>query len=75
MRVSKVRWVSHSKFPILSVDVQPNGYRFITGGTDSFVRVWSLMPVISADAEHDGEPGLESSEEEDSFVDPAEPQN
>ena len=55
MRVSKIRWVSHSKFPILSVDVQPNGYRFITGGADSFVRVWNLMPVISDEHEYDGE--------------------
>ena len=55
MRVSKIRWVSHSKFPILSVDVQPNGYRFITGGADSFVRVWNLLPVVSADHEYDGE--------------------
>ena len=55
MRVSKIRWVSHSKFPILSVDVQPNGYRFITGGADSFVRVWNLMPVICEDQEFKGE--------------------
>ncbi len=53
--MSKIRWVSHSKFPILSVDVQPNGYRFITGGADSFVRVWNLMPVISDDYEYQGE--------------------
>ena len=53
--MSKIRWVSHSKFPILSVDVQPNGYRFITGGADSFVRVWNLMPVISDEHEYDGE--------------------
>lgn len=55
MRVSKLRWVSHSKSTILSVDVQPNGYRFITGGADAYVRIWNLMPVISYDHEMDGE--------------------
>ena len=55
MRVSKVRWVSHSKSTILSVDVQPNGYRFITGGADAYVRIWNLMPVICQDREAEGE--------------------
>lgn len=55
MRVSKVRWVSHSKSTILSVDVQPNGYRFITGGADAYVRIWNLMPVICQDREMEGE--------------------
>ena len=63
MRVQKIRWVSHSKFPIASVDVQPNGYRFITGGADSFVRVWNLMPVISPMYEDQGESTSESEEE------------
>lgn len=64
MRVQKIRWVSHSKFPIASVDVQPNGYRFITGGADSFVRVWNLMPVISPMYEDQGESTSESEEED-----------
>ena len=63
MRVQKIRWVSHSKFPIASVDVQPNGYRFITGGADSFVRVWNLMPVISPMYEDQGESTSESEDE------------
>lgn len=63
MRVQKIRWVSHSKFPIASVDVQPNGYRFITGGADSFVRVWNLMPVISPLYEDQGESTSESEDE------------
>lgn len=33
--------------PILSVDVQPNGFRFVTGGTDNKVCVWNLLPVVS----------------------------
>ena len=56
--------MSHSKFPILSVDVQPNGYRFITGGADSFVRVWNLMPVISSQYEDMGESTSDSEEED-----------
>ena len=55
MRVSKIRWVSHSKSTILSVDVQPSGYRFITGGADAYVRIWNLMPVISTAHEMEGE--------------------
>ena len=47
MRVGKINWTSHSNLPILSVDVQPNGYRFITGGSDNNVCVWNLLPVIS----------------------------
>jgi WD40 repeat protein len=47
MRASKIPWVSHKEFPILSVDVQPNGYRFVTGGADNIVGVWNLLPVIS----------------------------
>ena len=64
MRVSKIRWVSHSKSTILSVDVQPNGYRFITGGADAYVRMWNLMPVISYDHEMDGEEDEEMEEEQ-----------
>ena len=55
MRVSRIRWVTHSKSTILSVDVQPNGYRFITGGADAYVRIWNLMPVICFDQEMEGE--------------------
>ena len=47
MRMGKINWVKHSNLPILSVDVQPNGYRFVTGGGDGYVCVWNLMPVIS----------------------------
>jgi WD40 repeat protein len=47
MRIGKINWTSHSNLPILSVDVQPNGYRFITGGSDNNVCVWNLLPVIS----------------------------
>ena len=63
MRVSKIRWVSHSKSTILSVDVQPSGYRFITGGADAYVRIWNLMPVISYDHEMEGEEDEEEPED------------
>ena len=54
MRAFKIPWVSHNKFPILSVDVQPNGYRFVTGGIDNLVGVWNLLPVISLKYEEMG---------------------
>ena len=40
--------------PILSVDVQPNGFRFVTGGSDNKVCVWNLLPVISEKHERMG---------------------
>jgi WD40 repeat protein len=46
--------VSHSDMPILSVDAQPNGYRFVTGGQDHKVCVWNLLPVISEQYEKMG---------------------
>jgi protein HIRA/HIR1 len=54
MRASKIPWVSHKECPILSVDVQPNGYRFVTGGADGLVGVWNLLPVISEKYEEMG---------------------
>ena len=66
MRVSRIRWVSHTKTTILSVDVQPSGYRFITGGADAYVRIWNLMPVISYEREMEGEDSEEN--EENSMV-------
>jgi WD40 repeat protein len=33
--------------PILSVDAQPNGFRFVTGGSDHKVCIWNLLPAIS----------------------------
>lgn len=46
--------------PILSVDVQPNGFRFVTGGTDNKVCIWNLLPVISAKHEKLGMKNLAS---------------
>ncbi len=48
MKSGILPWVSHSNMPILSVDVQPNGYRFVTGGSDHKVCIWNLLPAVSA---------------------------
>lgn len=47
MKSGILQWVSHSNMPILSVDVQPNGFRFVTGGSDHKVCIWNLLPAIS----------------------------
>jgi WD40 repeat protein len=47
MKSGIMHWVSHSNMPILSVDVQPNGFRFVTGGSDHKVCIWNLLPAIS----------------------------
>ena len=47
MRIGKINWVNHADNPIMSVDVQPNGYRFVTGGGDNYVCVWNLLPAVS----------------------------
>ena len=52
MKSGIVSWVSHSNMPILSVDVQPNGFRFVTGGSDHKVTIWNLLPAISAKYEN-----------------------
>ncbi len=47
MKSGILQWVSHSNMPILSVDVQPNGFRFVTGGSDHKVCIWNLLPAVS----------------------------
>lgn len=69
MRVGKINWVKHSNLPILSVDVQPNGFRFVTGGGDGFVCVWNLMPVISEKYENYFEDQKKNQKHEDSKED------
>ena len=63
MRIGKIPWVSHSNMPILTVDVQPNGYRFVTGGGDYRVCVWNLLPVVSA--RHEAREHIEKNAEEE----------
>ena len=40
--------------PINSVDVQPRGYRILTGGSDNKVCIWNLLPIISRKYENLG---------------------
>ena len=47
MRASTVDWIQHGNMPINSVDVQPRGYRILTGGSDNKVCIWNLLPIIS----------------------------
>ena len=63
MRLGKVDWVNHSKMPILSVDVQPNGFRYLTGGTDHNICIWNLLPVISQKYEKLGQKNKNAQEE------------
>ena len=64
MRAGKIPWLRHaSDQSILSIDIQPNGYRFVTGGGDSSVRIWNLLPVIGEEFELVNNP--EKPEEED----------
>jgi WD40 repeat protein len=47
MRANTVDWIQHGNMPINSVDVQPRGYRILTGGSDNKVCIWNLLPIIS----------------------------
>jgi hypothetical protein len=47
MKSGILTWVSHQNMPILSLDAQPNGFRFVTGGSDHKVCIWNLMPALS----------------------------
>lgn len=44
--MGRINWQFHRNLPINSIDMQPNGYRFVTGGCDNAVYVWNLLPVI-----------------------------
>ncbi len=50
MLIEKPNWVKHvgengETFPLYSVDVHPDGNRFVTGGGDNRARIWSVAPV------------------------------
>ena len=47
MRASTVDWIHHGNMPINSVDVQPRGFRILTGGNDNKVCIWNLLPIVS----------------------------
>lgn len=57
MKSGKIPWLRHQNDQsILSIDIQPNSYRFVTGGGDSAVCVWNLLPVIGEEFERRGNP-------------------
>ncbi|KAK7272214.1 hypothetical protein RJT34_28687 [Clitoria ternatea] len=52
MIAEKPSWVRHEGMQIFSIDVQPGGLRFATGGGDHKVRIWN-MKSVSTDMEND----------------------
>lgn len=52
MIAEKPSWVRHEGMQIFSIDVQPGGLRFATGGGDHKVRIWN-MKSVSTDVEND----------------------
>ncbi|XP_061345381.1 protein HIRA-like isoform X2 [Gastrolobium bilobum] len=52
MIAEKPSWVRHEGMQIFSIDVQPGGDRFATGGGDHKVRIWN-MKSVSTDREND----------------------
>lgn len=42
------KWVDHQEMPIWSIDAQPNGYRLLTAGGDNKIKIWNILPIISA---------------------------
>ncbi|GMI92251.1 homolog of histone chaperone HIRA [Hibiscus trionum] len=52
MIAEKPSWVRHEGMQIFSIDVQPGGLRFATGGGDHKVRIWNLKSV-GRDLEND----------------------
>lgn len=45
MIAEKPNWVKHEGMQIFSIDVQPGGLRFATGGGDHKVRIWNMKSV------------------------------
>nr|GEZ73120.1 protein HIRA isoform X1 [Tanacetum cinerariifolium] len=41
----KPNWVKHEGLQIFSIDIQPGGLRFATGGGDHKVRIWNMKYV------------------------------
>ncbi|GAB2234838.1 hypothetical protein Droror1_Dr00004105 [Drosera rotundifolia] len=48
----KPSWVRHEGMQVFSVDIQPGGIRFATGGGDHKVRIWN-MKSLARDAQKD----------------------
>ena len=54
----KPTWISHDGGAIYSCSVDAAGQRLATGGADQCVKIWSIKPVGSADAERSECPRL-----------------
>ncbi|XP_002732568.2 protein HIRA [Saccoglossus kowalevskii] len=56
MRLLKPAWVSHDGKPIFSIDIHPDGSRFVTGGQgddSGKVAIWNIAPVKNEKVEKD----------------------
>ena len=51
--ISKPEWVTHDGQPIFSVDIHPDGTRFVTAGQDHAIKLWSMAPVLEESSEKD----------------------
>lgn len=45
MITEKPSWIRHEGLQIFSIDIQPGGIRFATGGGDQKIRIWSMKSV------------------------------
>ncbi|KAL8496382.1 hypothetical protein ACS0TY_020191 [Phlomoides rotata] len=45
MIAEKPSWIKHGGTQIFSIDIQPGGLRFATGGGDHKVRIWNMKSV------------------------------
>ncbi|KAI7983477.1 Protein HIRA [Camellia lanceoleosa] len=45
MIAEKPSWIRHEGMQIFSIDIQPGGLRFATGGGDHKVRIWNMKSV------------------------------
>ncbi|KAG2633591.1 hypothetical protein PVAP13_2NG243803 [Panicum virgatum] len=53
MITEKPSWIRHEGLQIFSIDIQPGGLRFATGGGDQKVRIWSMTSVDKDNANND----------------------
>ncbi|XP_075521978.1 protein HIRA-like isoform X1 [Primulina tabacum] len=58
MIAEKPSWIKHGGTQIFSIDIQPGGLRFATGGGDHKVRIWNMKHVGKELASDDSAPKL-----------------